>query len=113
MNPSMYYRTLVPIPLLVAACSATSLPSRPPDIVGVVQAVEPRILVVEQTSPNPDAILFSTDARTRVVVRAPDGSRQEGTLADVAIGATVRAWTRGVMLTSYPGQAAAEAFEVL
>lgn len=109
----MLTRTLLVISLLIAACSATNLPSRPPDIVGVVQAVEPRILVVEPTSTNPDAILFSTDAHTRVVVRAPDGSRQRGTVADIVVGVTVRAWIKGEMLTSYPGQAYGEAFEVL
>jgi hypothetical protein len=111
MNPSMRVPTLLALTLFAAACSSTSLPSRPPSIVGVVQAVEPRILVVEQAT-NPDAMLYTTDAHTRVVVRAPDGSRQRGTMADIVIGVTVRAWTKGVVLDSYPGQGYAEAFEI-
>ncbi len=101
------------IPLLIAACSSTSVPDRPPDIVGVVQAVQPRILVVDSTTTHPDAILFWTGNDTKVVIRAPDGTRSRGTLADIRIGITVRAWARGEILSSYPAQAFAAAFEVL
>jgi Protein of unknown function (DUF3221) len=97
----------------IVGCSGPTLPSWPPDIVGVVQAVQPRILVVEQVSTNPDAILFSTDAHTTVIVRAPDGAATRGSVADIAIGSTVRAWSEGPVLDSYPAQAYGQAFEIL
>jgi hypothetical protein len=100
------------VPLLLAGCSSTVLPNRPPDIIGIVKAVEPRILVGEPTTTDLGAMVFWTDDDTRVIIRAPDGTRARGTLADIVIGVTVRAWAEHVV-DSYPAKAYAAAFEIL
>lgn len=118
------YRSLL-IPLLaICACAnptaPESLPKRPPTLIGLIVARDVPLAAVREV-PNIHVrsgteecgTAFGIDAQTTIVVRGAAGRlRREGVDALVS-GRTARVWTQGMILLSCPGQATAEAIELL
>lgn len=121
------YRRLTPLLLAIflatSGCASSTLPTMPegqPTLVGPIVAQDLQFGAMQGTRNihvRPEAeecgIVFAIDERTTIGVRTPGGSVRRGTLDDLTIGRTVRAWARGVILESCPGQTTAAAVEVL
>lgn len=102
---------------VLAACggaAATSPPDTAPDVSGTVTQVDTDAeglgTVLVEEDPARDSgdtkIAFRVTADT-TILREADGGHEPAALADVAVGATVSAWSTGPVAESYPMQATA------
>lgn len=117
-------RYLAPLLPAVFGCAALTAPGHspegPPTLVGPIVAEDLQFGALNGTEnilvrPASDecGIVFAVDEETRIQVRTAEGGLRRGTLEDLAIGRTVRAWSTGIVLESCPGQTGAAAVEVL
>jgi hypothetical protein len=119
------YRYLAPLLPALYGC-ATSLtapapsPEGPPTLVGPIVAEDLQFgamngkeNILVRPASDECGIVFAIDAETNIQIRTAEGELRRGTLKDLAIGRTVRAWSTGIILESCPGQTGAAAVEVL
>lgn len=105
---------------LLASCSGITVPSDPAAQEGVIVERDrptsfahdrPTIWVKDHVEDECGVIYVIVEG-TDLTRRTPLGGLDRATLADLQVGARVRVWT-DVVLQSCPGQASAEAVEVL
>lgn len=118
------YRFFTLALLAICACAGPTapegLPERSPTVVGPIVA---RDTPLSSMGDKPNVhirpvmeecgTVFAIDAQTTIVVREANGRLRQGGVDDLMIGRMARAWARGVILESCPGQTTAEAIELL
>lgn len=114
------HRCLILLLLTIPACSSPNMPEDQPTMVGPIVARDLQFGAMQGTRnihvrPAADecGIVFAIDGRTTIGIRTDDARLHEGTLDDLTVGRTVRAWARGPLLKSCPGQTTAAAVELL
>jgi hypothetical protein len=74
------------------------------------------VFLVEERPNEPDKgqkILFNLSEQTEIFIELPSGLLVPGTIADLAVGARVRAWKGPIVTLSYPGGTTAPRIEVI
>jgi hypothetical protein len=110
------------VTVLALGCNSPILPNEEPTIEGAIHARNvpspsaggrPTVHVKESAA-DPCGIIFSIDDETGLGRRDADGAVRQIPLEQFEVGDRVRAWARGgIVAESCPGQASAEAIELL
>jgi hypothetical protein len=104
------------IGVLITGCGDRHVVEKQVEVSGKITAINEKgsFLVVstdkfiDQEKKMPDAAWYSMSDDATIKF---DGKKLQ--LSEVQIGSTVKVWTDGMMLTSYPGQAAGFRFEII
>jgi hypothetical protein len=118
------YRSLLLVLIAVGGCTNSTapvdLPDGPPTLAGPIVARDLQLGSLNgrpniHVRPTDDeyGIAFAIEERTTIAVVGGSGHLRQGALDDLVVGRTVRVWAPGIVLDSCPGQAAAEAVELL
>lgn len=109
--------------VIATACSdGPTTPATDNPVTGIITAtiVDPHdgtlVFLVEENPEEPDEgqkIFFNISAETEIVVRLRSDLLVPGSIADLAIGRTVRAWKGPIVTLSYPGGTWAPRIEVI
>ncbi|HUP89866.1 MAG TPA: hypothetical protein VM100_10955 [Longimicrobiales bacterium] len=95
------------------ACASTLTPDETP-YVGIIVSSNNMTVHVKPTSDQVCGTVFTIKSNTAISVRSSTGAVTRADAGILVVGAKVNAWAKdGVVFTSCPGQATAEAIQVV
>ena len=108
------FRGILFLSLLFLSCSSpTDVPGRSADVDGTILNVFASPFRILLKGNEECGIVFTITPSSRVMRLTTVGSLVEAKQSDLSVGTRARGWVDGPVLTSCPGQAAAEAVLLL